>query len=239
MSRGIIIGRRYYPTLATSLEKLGYKTLCLPENPLVDKRLASHADLSLFAVGPGSVVAAPYLRDTAFAAQLASHGVKTVFSDIDQGHEYPFDAALNAILIGRLLIFSNGITADEVVAAAYDAMGKDLRLISVRQGYIRCSLCAIGENAAITADRGIARALENEGFDVMLISPQGVRLDGFEYGFIGGASVTLEDDLLAFTGHLADHPDAERIERFIASHGVRTVYLTDEPIFDIGGAVLI
>lgn len=239
MSRKIILGEIYYSKLAPALEKLGYEPLCLPKNPFVDKRLASHTDLSLFSNGAGTFVAAPYLRKKDIIRRLESSGITVRFAEIAQSSEYPNDAALNALLFSDKLIYAEKITANEVIEASRGAAGDDLRLISVKQGYVRCSVCALGNNALITADGGIAKSLEREGLDVLLISRQGVLLDGFEYGFIGGASVLLEDDLLAFTGTTSAIADAKEIERFAAAHGVRTVFLTDGPAFDIGGAIVI
>ena len=69
------------------------------------------------------------------------------------------------------------------------------------------------------------------------IAPGHIALEGFPYGFIGGAAFKISDDTMAFTGTLDEHPDGERIVGYLAEYGLGSVFLTDKPIFDIGGAV--
>ena len=109
--------------------------------------------------------------------------------------------------------------------------------INSRQGYSRCSVCVVSDNAIITTDEGICRGAEAHGIDVLKIQPGYIDLLGFDYGFIGGASFKISDTKLAFTGRLDKHPDAERIIEFASLHNVNIVYITDKPAFDIGGAV--
>ena len=73
--------------------------------------------------------------------------------------------------------------------------------------------------------------------DVLRIRPGYIELIGYDYGFIGGAAFLINDHTLAFTGALDRHPDKDRILDFLAQHGVQPVFLTEVPIFDIGGAV--
>ena len=42
---------------------------------------------------------------------------------------------------------------------------------------------------------------------------------------------------MAFTGTINNSNERKRIERFLDDRGVQAVYLTDEPIFDIGSAI--
>jgi hypothetical protein len=96
----------------------------------------------------------------------------------------------------------------------------------------------VDDNALITSDNAIANAAEKLGISVLKISPGGIELEGFDYGFIGGASITL-NDAVAFTGAISNDCDRIRIEEFIAGRGKSTIYLTGCQAFDIGGAVVI
>ena len=119
----------------------------------------------------------------------------------------------------------------------YLTIGNRAVQISSRQGYSRCSVCVVNDNAIITADEGICRSAEARGVDVLKIRPGYIDLPGFDYGFIGGASFKISDTKLAFTGRLDRHPDAERIIEFVSLHNVDIVYITDKPAFDIGGVI--
>lgn len=93
------------------------------------------------------------------------------------------------------------------------------------------------ENSIITADRGIAAAARKNRIDVLVIRPGFIALDGFPYGFIGGAAFKMAKETLAFTGTLDWHPDQAAIEEFLAARKIKPVYITHYPIFDIGGVL--
>ena len=66
------------------------------------------------------------------------------------------------------------------------------------------------------------------------IAPGHIELEGFEYGFIGGAVFKLSKRELAFTGRLDAHPDYNNIIAFLDARGIAPIYLTDAPAFDVG-----
>ena len=111
--------------------------------------------------------------------------------------------------------------------------------IKCKQGYTRCSVCVVDNNSIITADSVIAEKCRKVGIDVLEIVPGYIELAGFEYGFIGGASIRLSDKFIAFTGILTAHPQYMEITDFIKSKGLNIIYLTDQPAFDIGSAYII
>ena len=231
----ILYGARYSDFLAESLNKLGIEGLPLPDNPYLEKRLAAHADLSVFHAGGESVFLAPYLKGSAFAELLISFGATIQIPDCSQGERYPQDAQFNLCMLGEHVICNEKTSAREIVDFLTNL--SRFKPLSCRQGYSRCSVCVVDSQSIITADRGIALRAREAGLDVLLIQPGTIRLDGYAYGFIGGASFKIASDKLAFTGRLSGHPDQDRILRFLASHGVEPVYLTQFPAFDIGSAV--
>ncbi len=107
----------------------------------------------------------------------------------------------------------------------------------VAQGYTRCAALVVNDQSIITADAGVSRAAKNCNINVLDITPGHIGLQGFPYGFIGGAAFKISDDTMAFTGTLDGHPDGECIVGFLAENGLGSVFLTDRPIFDIGGAI--
>lgn len=229
----VIIGERYREILDTALKAMGLVPLYLPDNPFVAPALAGHADLSVFRYGQ-ELILAPYLRGSGLAADLAELGYETVFADIRQGAEYPADCGLNACAVGERLLCRRAVTAPEILARFADERVRDFR-----QGYARCSICVVDDGAVITADNGIAAAADGAGLDVLNIAAGGFELPGYAHGFIGGSSFKPSADKLMFTGSLSQHPDVEKIERFIRGHGVEPIYITQNKPIDIGGAVVL
>jgi hypothetical protein len=115
-----------------------------------------------------------------------------------------------------------------------------IEIVDVKQGYTRCSTAGIGKNSAITADSTIYNALTKNGIDVLKIDSGSVRLDGYDYGFIGGACTMIDDGTVAFFGDIKTHPNFRKIERFCIIHNVKIINLAeDKPLTDVGGAVKI
>ena len=234
-AEAVIIGEKYAEILQNSFEIREISTILVPNDPCVDPRLSGHADLSVFHAGGERLFLAPYLKRTAFHNRLAELGAELVFPEIVQRPDYPRDAQLNACVVGKRLICSPKVTANEIVD--FFTNEANTESISVRQGYVNCSVCVVDEGSLITADRGIARAAEQHGSDVLLISSGSIDLPGFACGFIGGAAFRLSEHTMAFTGVLDRHPDKEAILSFLDRHGLEADYLTNRPIFDIGGAI--
>ena len=91
-------------------------------------------------------------------------------------------------------------------------------MLEVQQGYTKCSICVVSENAIITSDIGIHCKAKESGIDSLLISPGYIDLPGYKYGFIGGASFKISDNVIAFTGSLDSHPDKDNIEHFLCKY---------------------
>lgn len=224
------LGARYRQQLARSLEAMEILPLWIPDIPVLPRPVRGHADLALLHLGNEYFIAAQELPKE-IIHQLYESGANLSTSKSPMGEEYPADCGLNAAIIGQNIIMN-----PETVCFKPPA---DLHPVNVRQGYSRCNICIVDANSIITSDAGIANAAENQGLDVLFISAGHIHLEGYDTGFIGGCAFKTAQDEIAFTGSTAYHPDAGRISNFLASKGIKPRFLTDDPLFDIGGAVLI
>lgn len=233
-AESIIIGEKYSNILRKQLEKLGIKPLFVPDNHNVDPRLSGHADLSVLHMGGDRLCLASYLRGSPFAKQLGDLGFSVDYTEMRQSALYPGDAQLNACICGRHAILNPSVVPSSIV----EKLTNDgFHLIPCRQGYAKCSVCVVEEGAIITADRGIEGLAKAAGLDVLRIEPGFVALDGFPYGFIGGAAFKISRSKLAFTGTLKHHKNESEILSFLERHQVEPVYLTNLPVFDIGSGI--
>ena len=112
------------------------------------------------------------------------------------------------------------------------------RIIDVKQGYARCSVCLLGTKGAITADGGIGAVLRKLDVEVLEIQSGGIELCGYNYGFIGGASLVV-DKTAVFFGNVEDHPDGKKILDFVRSKGFEAEYPGSFPLTDFGSAVIV
>lgn len=231
--RHIIIGERYRDKLCDSLEARNVKVLWLPDNPYLDERLSGHTDLSAVITNSSELTLSGNYCNSEIFDNIEALGYHTVFTE-NPGMRYPDDARLNFYYDGIRLLY-NPKTADSGIISRIHTDTK----LTVKQGYTKCSVCAVASNAFISGDKIISEKLLNEGSDVLYIKEPFVRLNGFDYGFIGGATFKLSKDELAFTGVINDTEIRKSIETFLDKHNIEPVYLTTEEVFDIGSAVLL
>lgn len=201
----------------------------------LDKPVASHADMQILCIGDKIIVTrSVYEKNASLRDALDARHV--VFAKNEHGREYPNDVGLNALYFCGAL-YAKQASLDPVVLKLCDEMHIDI--VNVRQGYTKCSTLAL-DNAIVTSDNGIAKAAKERGADVLLISNGHIKLDGYDYGFIGGASYYDRDaDKICFFGDIERHPDGARIRDFTLAHGVELECLDDDMLTDYGGAVII
>ena len=198
-----LIGEKYREKLETGLLRAGADVIWLPDNPSLDPRLSGHADLSVCFVPPNMIVAAQSEYDY-IVNKLTNYNFKTIRSSKQEAF-YPKCAGLCVCLSGRYVI-CNDKTVDPVLMPLLSEPR-----INVPQGFTNCAICMVRDDALITSDDIIAQKAEQNGLDVLKITPGMIELPGYDYGFIGGASAKLSDHSIAFTGKLDEHIDYGRI----------------------------
>ncbi|NPV00102.1 MAG: hypothetical protein HPY53_01855 [Brevinematales bacterium] len=198
---------------------------------IVYPAISGHPDL-FFCQAGREIIAAPntpkfYLKTLENEGILFRTGYRNV------GAEYPWTAAYNCVVSGDVLIHRGDIT-DRAILDFWGA-GK---IINVQQGYTRCSLLPLGGGRFITSDRGIEKMLTGAGFDVLYVSPEGVALDGFPHGFIGGA-MGCYGGRVFLAGSADSIPEGETLRRFIRGAGCELNEINGGVIRDLGGILFI
>ena len=213
------------------LETLRYEVMRIPESHVLAKPVALHPDMLFSLVGKRTILTdkAYCLSNAAFFKALEEKGVKVTVSKSSLSEKYPLDILFDAIKTEKLLIGNLKYTAPELFSDG-------ITCVNVKQGYALCST-ALLKDAAITADKGIADALEENGYDVLRISPGGIALNGYDFGFIGGASAVLEDaKAVVFFGDIKRHPSGNDIILFCKKNGYKVYFDDSFPLTDYGGA---
>ncbi len=230
-----IIGERYSQFPGKALEALGFDLILLPDNTLLDKRIASHPDMSVLKISPDILYLSEFYRDTDFESQLKEYFADIRYPEGKQGSAYPSDSLLNVSIVGKYFIY-NPASADKKLVNDLKAMS--YTGIPVKQGYTNCSVCAVSDDALITSDPSIYKACSLEGLDILYIDKPIATLEGFEYGFIGGSSIRLSDTDIAFTGQITDEEIRGKTDIFLHKYGRNAVYLTEIVLFDTGSAIV-
>ncbi len=237
----ILIGEPCYTIYAESLRQYDFTPVPLVPDTRLGKVVCTHADTLIYSDGASHIINADY-ADTLpkKVRELLIKATDTPYGD------YPTDTTFNALRVGQYLIARAASLSPTVRRLAEEG---GLTLVNVSQGYARCSTLALSSaHAAITADEGMAKAMESCGIQVLRITPGHIILDGCEYGFIGGASFVYEPQdycslsrfsrYVFFFGDLCSHPDGDAIAEFITRLGYRVISLGGA-LTDFGGAVIL
>jgi len=228
----VLLGDKYIKKLEKSLEKLGIAAIGVPGNPFVPEPVAYHADMSVCHLGYNTLAVASGIYEE-FRSRVPAR-FKLIRAESPQKAEYPHDIGLNACIIGDRLLHNLKYTDRSISAFAQE---NRLRSYHVNQGYTKCSVCVLTRNRIITADVGIHRVCEELGIYSLLIEGGSIRLEGYDTGFIGGCCGKISGDKIAFTGNLKKLRDEKRILNFIWDSGIEAVFLTEEPVFDVGSII--
>lgn len=213
-----------------SLKSLGISVLYTNKADCISGALATHADLVVFPFGNGRFLLDPGQEQ--LANTLQEKGAECVFGSAPKDG-YPLDVPYNAVKIGKTLI-CNPKTLDSSIF--HLAKSEDCAIISCKQGYTKCSVAVVSENAVVTDDPGIKKVL-TPFFDVLLVQKGSVCLDGYHYGLFGGCCGLISKDTLLFVGDYKKHEDAERIRSFLRNYGVYPESLCGKPLKDIGSLI--
>lgn len=216
-----------------ALQKLGFNVIKTPEMTTLYTTICGHTDIMIHKLAENLIVTEPTLYDY-FCGSLKNVSVvrgKTVLNA-----KYPFDIAYNAAKVGKNLFCLEKYT-DKVILDY--ANKNDINIINTKQGYAKCSICIVSDNAIITSDKNIAAAAEKNKIDVLTVDDSSIKLIGFEHGFIGGATGLIAENILAINGDINYHMDCNRILDFCKLHKTDVISLKNGPIIDIGSILII
>ena len=206
------------------------KTVPLPSWHALPTPVCAHPDMLAAKIGRSLLIHEDYREGRAVLDRI---GIPYLLSSAPVGKEYPEDIRLNCLAAESFFLSNEKYISREALALAHE---QGLRRIHVKQGYAKCS-CVCAGNAIVTMDRGIAKAAGSAGVDVLLLKPSVIGIEAYDTGFIGGASVLLDENTLDFFGRIEDLEGYSALSAFFGARGVRLVSLGQGPLFDYGGAV--
>lgn len=222
----IILSADRRPGLAQYLSLKGYGIVRFETAGIVSPQLSNHPDMFICKMGAG---------DDAPVISYRNDMVRKYHGSAPLTPEYPGDIAYNAACTGRFLIHNLKYTAPHILEYAEQ---RGMHPVDVKQGYAKCSTVIVDESSIITYDRGIAKACESAGMDVLIIRPGHILLPGYDTGFIGGASGRAGNTIY-FNGDLFAHPDSRAIADFITAHRLTLKSFADWPLTDIGSMICV
>ena len=231
MKKYAITDNRIPKSAKEGLAAQGFSIISLPPFDLLDEPVSAHPDMLMF-FADKLICHEDYFKiaekELSEIAKIKRIEIKLSTEPI--GKKYPSDVLFNAAEIGDNIICSIDSISEHIKNYAKK---HSKRLINVKQGYSKCSVCKVSDNAIITSDKGILKAAERAGIDTLEVSPSGILLNGYNCGFIGGATGN-DGKNTYFCGNVELHPNAHEIIDFCNAHGAPAISLSDEPLYDVG-----
>jgi len=232
MEQIAIIDPRMPGQAVKNLHKHGFITVPVTLSELVAEPLAGHPDIQMFLHGKNLFVH-PGIG-ISFLKRIEKYA-NIIQCSTGLSKTYPYDIPYNIACTGKIAFHKTGFT-DKTIAE-YLSLNK-IETLNTNQGYSKCSTMIVDEQSIVSSDKSISEAARKSGIDCLLITEGYIDLPGYKYGFIGGASGRFHDTVF-MTGILDNHPDMERIYRFVRSKRMKLQILSTENITDTGSIFFI
>mgnify|MGYP006992083513 CR=1 FL=1 len=216
--------------LKSVFNKFAIKVVSATENKLLDAPISKHADILANYVGKSTFLAE--INQVELCNFIEDYDGKSVLIDNIQS-PYPNDCLLNFADIGDYIICNKSILSEQIVKYL-----PQKEIIDVKQGYSKCSVCICKQNTVITDDISIYNALlQYDNINSLLVEKGSVRINEYNYGFIGGCCGLINKDLLLFNGDLSTHSDFDKIQKFLYDNNVKYIDVKNKPLTDIGSII--
>lgn len=213
-----------------TLISLGAKLIEIPKSTDLYDAISGHPDIQINIIDRNKkkILINRNLSDN-FKKIISHYNISYIESKNSLKENYPNNIILNSLNLEDYFIHNLKFTDPNLLDLV-----KNKKLINVNQGYTNCSVLKVNEKAFITSDKGIYKELIKENFDVLLIPPGDIILDGFDYGFIGGAGGLISDNTLVFFGSLDKFVYGTLIKNFLKKYNINPIYLSNNKLHDRG-----
>ena len=216
--------------IVKKLEEYGYTCIPTEKSADVSEPISLHADVLYLKTGDKTIYVSECQKNNIELLKQLGYTVKTV--KLSPG--YKTECKLNLVITDDLILCNPKTCMD------ISEIKGNRQVIYTNQGYTKCSTVVIGNDNFITEDEGIYHVLTKAGKNCLLIEKGHVHLDGYKYGFIGGASAYLEDKkTLVVFGEFDVYFDFKKIVEFCKNTGSNMDYINRFNLLDGGGVMII
>ena len=214
-----------------NLSNLNVNPILVPKCNEVYESINGHPDIQLNILkskGTDHIIVQKNINEN-FIKILKSNNIKYILSKNSLSNTYPNDIILNSLILENYFIH-NLKFSDENLLKSQNLKTK----INVPQGYTKCSILPVRENALITSDKGVFEALKDYSFDILLLPSGDILLPSLNYGFIGGTGGMISHDKMAFFGDLDSYTWGNEVKRFLHKYDVSPIALRKGKLIDRG-----
>jgi hypothetical protein len=216
--------------------KTGIEVLPLKPYNKLDKPVSSHADMLINIIEDRIFCYEDYyLENKDIFDKAEKEGYSIVKCTSPASSEYPNDIGLNCLIIGKSIFGRINHLSSELLKFANE---RSYKLIDVKQGYSACSTLVLNERCVVTADPSIKKAVEKHEIEVIYIDDSSIKIDGYDHGFIGGATAVVCDNI-CFFGDPTPFEWYKNIHSKIALLEMKEILIMSGDVYDFGGIKLL
>lgn len=223
----VVVDKRIDSVVKANLEKLGLRVVLLESDNTLDLPVSCHADMQIFHMEKDLW----FFKGDVCNSNDVVNKASLIKDSCAAKRTYPEDVYCNCVNLPGFLICNKKHTHKIITDFAYNA-GKEI--VDVKQGYTKCSVVIVSDNAIITEDEGIYKKSTKYGIDCLLVKNKEVVLNGYNCGFIGGSAFKYDKNTLMFCGNINKHSEYSNISGFCRNYGVDLVSLSSENLYDYG-----
>ena len=229
----IIINKNASTEMKNTLKNMGHHIIESMRYPGFSDATATHPDMQIHLLGNDMAITAPSCYS--FYRKRLPHSINLIKGDKEIIGTYPNDCAYNVARVGNT-IFCNTHHASNALLQYYKKKKK--QIIHVNQGYTKCNIAIVGKNCIITEDVGIHNSVIANKLPIKsVLIPKGeVSLQGFPYGFIGGACGGCENQIFWYgTPKICSY--YLQLEAEVIKQKTESISLEQKPLEDLGGII--
>jgi len=214
-----------------NLSRLNMNPILIPKCNEVYEAINGHPDIQLNILKNKSSTKIIVQKNISqqFKEVLKANNIHYIVSKKSLSNTYPNDIILNSLILENYFIHNLKYSDEELLKS------QNLKVhINVPQGYTKCSILPVRDNALITSDKGIFQSLKDYDFDILLLPPGDILLPSLNYGFIGGVGGMISNDKMAFFGDLDNYKWGSELKKFLFKHDVLPIALRKGKLIDRG-----
>ncbi|BCZ47035.1 hypothetical protein psyc5s11_31020 [Clostridium gelidum] len=214
-----------------NLSILNVNPILVPKCNKVYEAINGHPDIQLNILKNKSHSQIIVQKDISkcFKEILKSNNIHYIISKNSLSNTYPCDIILNSLILENYFIHNLKYSDEELLKSQNSKVH-----VNVSQGYTKCSILPVRDNALITSDKGIFESLKEYDFDILLLPPGDILLPSLNYGFIGGVGGMISNNKMAFFGDLDSYKWGSEIKKFLFKHDVLPIALRKGKLIDRG-----
>ncbi len=225
-----ICDSRIGEAISTELNSLEISVISVPQNKILHEPVSAHPDMQILHLGGGNFLSDISILDLLNIKEIS---ICEKFNNrrvaYELGREYPNDVLFNAVIMGKYIICNKKTVCNEIFLL-------EKEIINVNQGYTKCSVAVVNDDAIITDDISIYKSVSGK-IDALYVEHGLVELNGYNYGFIGGACGKISKNILAFYGSIQKCKQYNDIKLFCSNHNVECISLSNKPLYDFGSLI--